>query len=83
MGFRELILDLRELILDLRGLSFGPERTDFGPERADLGPERADLGPQKAWGDRRTYIRKYRGMSGNPPLCPTGHWLFGAAAQNG
>ena len=53
------------------------EKADFGLERADLRPERADLGPERSLGrggrtDGRT--------SENSPLCPTGHWPFGAAA---
>ena len=63
--------------MGLRGLSFGPERADFGFERADFGLERADLGPERGLGGGRTDVW----TSGNSPLCPTGHWPFGAAAQ--
>ena len=67
--------------MGLRGLSFGPERADFGFERADFGLERADLGPERGLrgGDVRTDVR----MSGNSPLCPTGHRPFGSSAQKG
>ena len=63
-------MGLSGLTLGWRGLILGLRGLSLGPERTDNGPERGLGG-----GDGR--------MSGNSPLCPTGHRPFGAAAQKG
>ena len=55
---------------------FGSERGDLGPEGGDLGSEGALLGPKKPGGEDRRM-----NLCNGSPLCPTGHWPFGDAAQ--
>ena len=71
-------------------VDFGPDKADQEPQWADFGLERANLQPDlEPDGPEMTDLGSERGrggetdrrMSGNAPLCPTGHWPFGAAAQ--
>ena len=54
-------------------------RANLRAQRAKIRPERAKLRPRG--GDGRTDGRTEGWTSRNSPLCPTGHWPFGAAAQ--
>ena len=56
-----------------------PGRASLTAWRAKIRPGRASIRPRWSMGDGWTE----GWMSGNSPLCPTGHWPFGATAQKG
>ena len=54
-----------------------PKCSDFRFERADFWLERADLVLERGGGED---VHTHGRMSGNSPMCLTGHWHFAAAA---